>query len=154
MTAHRIESTSPEATEAIGLAIGRQLGPGAFIALSGPLGAGKTCLVQGMARGLDCGDRARSPSYTLINEYPGRTTLFHCDWYRLDSDDDIASTGFEDLLTGEHVIVVEWAEKGKDWLPDGRWNIAIACEEDGRRILTIQTPAGASFAEPRPATSS
>jgi tRNA threonylcarbamoyladenosine biosynthesis protein TsaE len=91
---------SPEETIRFGVQLGRQLFPGALIALSGELGSGKTCLVQGIARGLDVpeGLYVTSPTYTLINEYHGRLTLFHIDVYRLEGVPDLEDIGFSDRM--------------------------------------------------------
>lgn len=104
---------SPEETFAMGKALGRVVFDGAVIALTGVLGSGKTLFIQGLARGLDVSERVyvTSPSYTLINEYPGRITLYHADLYRLSHPEDIESTGLYDLLHQEGIVAIEWADR-------------------------------------------
>src|SRR5678816_240785 len=109
-------SHSPEETVAIGEEWGRAAQRGWVIGLSGDLGAGKTQLVKGIARGLGSAARVHSPTFTLLNEYDdGRLPLFHLDLYRLDSRADVITAGLEDyLIRPGGVTVVEWIER---WLP-------------------------------------
>jgi len=109
----RITSRSPEDTLKLGKAVGRAAKGRLVIALTGDLGSGKTVFVQGLARGLAVpkGFMITSPSYTLINEYPGRLPLFHADLYRLSSAMDIESTGLLDTMDAQGVIAIEWAER-------------------------------------------
>ncbi len=108
---------SPDETRALGAAMGRWLDRPAVIALTGELGSGKTCFVQGLAEGLDVPPEfyVTSPSYTLINEYPGRLPLYHVDLYRLDSVDDSADIGLDEALHGDGVAAIEWPDR----LPEG-----------------------------------
>jgi tRNA threonylcarbamoyladenosine biosynthesis protein TsaE len=89
----------------------------AVITLTGELGSGKTCFVQGLAEGLETPPEyyITSPSYTLVNEYPGRCTFYHIDLYRLDSVEDAAEIGLDDALYGEGVAAIEWPDR----LPEG-----------------------------------
>jgi len=108
-----ISSRSAEETRRIGEIIGEMAEPGTIIALRGDLGSGKTALVQGLARGLEVPEKCyvTSPSYTLVNEYPGRLPLFHIDLYRL-SDTDFEDIGLYDILdTHSAVVAIEWAER-------------------------------------------
>jgi tRNA threonylcarbamoyladenosine biosynthesis protein TsaE len=105
-------SHSPVETESLGERLGRAASHGLVIALSGELGAGKTQLVKGVARGLGITARVHSPTFTLVNEYPGgRLRLFHLDLYRLESRRQILSAGLEEFLQPDGVAVVEWAER-------------------------------------------
>ncbi len=116
-------SHSPAETESLGEEWGRNAQSGLVIALSGDLGAGKTQLVRGFARGLGVTTRVHSPTFTLVNEYSGgRLKLFHLDLYRLETPEQIHSAGIEDFLQPDGVAVIEWAER----LEDGRWKM-----EDG-----------------------
>jgi tRNA threonylcarbamoyladenosine biosynthesis protein TsaE len=108
-----ISTRSAEETRRIGEIIGEMAEAGARIALKGDLGSGKTALVQGLARGLEVPEKVyvTSPSYTLVNEYPGRLPLFHLDLYRL-SDTDFEDIGLYDILeTHSAVVAIEWAER-------------------------------------------
>ena len=105
-------SHSPADTEALGETLGRQAQSGWVITLSGELGAGKTQFVRGVARGLGATTRVHSPTFTLVNEYPGgRLTLFHLDLYRLETAEQILSAGVEEFLTPPGVAVIEWSER-------------------------------------------
>ena len=105
-------SHSPAETEALGEQWGRAAQPGLVLALSGDLGAGKTQLVKGLARGLGVTGRVHSPTFTLVNEYSGgRLRLFHLDLYRLETPAQILSAGVEDYLQPDGVAVIEWAER-------------------------------------------
>jgi len=105
-------SHHPAETEALGEHWGRAAAPGLVLALSGDLGAGKTQLVKGLARGLGVTARVHSPTFTLVNEYGGgRLTLFHLDLYRLETAAQLVSAGIEEFLSPDGVAVVEWAER-------------------------------------------
>ena len=111
-------SHSPAATESLGEAWGRAAQNGLVIALSGDLGAGKTQLVRGLARGLGVTARVHSPTFTLVNEYGGgRLKLFHLDLYRLETAAQILSAGVEEFLSPDGVAVIEWAERiaNEEW---------------------------------------
>jgi tRNA threonylcarbamoyladenosine biosynthesis protein TsaE len=105
-------SHSPAETEALGERWGRAAQSGLVLALSGDLGAGKTQLVKGLARGLGVTARVHSPTFTLVNEYRGgRLPLFHLDLYRLETPAQIRSAGVEEFLQPDGVAVIEWAER-------------------------------------------
>ena len=105
-------SHSPAETESLGEAWGRAAQRGRVIALSGELGAGKTQLVKGVARGLGIAARVHSPTFTLVNEYGGgRLRLFHLDLFRLETREQILSAGLEEFLPPDGVAVIEWAER-------------------------------------------
>jgi tRNA threonylcarbamoyladenosine biosynthesis protein TsaE len=114
-------SHSPAETESLGERWGRDAQRGLVIALSGDLGAGKTQLVRGIARGLAVTSRVHSPTFTLVNEYGGgRLKLFHLDLYRLESPGQIHSAGIEEFLQPDGVAVIEWAERLTE---DGSWQM-------------------------------
>jgi tRNA threonylcarbamoyladenosine biosynthesis protein TsaE len=105
-------SHRPAETEALGESWGRAAQSGLVIALSGDLGAGKTQLVKGLARGLGISSRVHSPTFTLVNVYSGgRLTLFHLDLYRLETRAQLLSAGIEEYLQPDGVTVIEWAER-------------------------------------------
>ncbi|MDM8524354.1 tRNA (adenosine(37)-N6)-threonylcarbamoyltransferase complex ATPase subunit type 1 TsaE [Desulfococcaceae bacterium HSG8] len=128
-----------EDTRELGRKIGALLRRGTVIALTGDLGSGKTSLIQGLARGLEVPDEyyITSPSYTLINEYPGRFPLFHADLYRLENPDDFEDTGIYEILhSGEGVVAVEWAERlgDEEILSDCVTVHLEILDDDSRRI--------------------
>ena len=117
-------SHSPDETEAIGARLAERLGPGAVVAFTGELGAGKTAFTRGLARGLGVTDRVTSPTFTIVNEHlGGRLPLFHFDMYRLSSPDELFDIGWEDYLARGGVCAVEWSE-----------NVADALEPDAIRV--------------------
>jgi len=109
----RFISMSPDETFALGKKLGRMIDSKTVIALSGDLGAGKTLFVQGLSRGLDVEKDCyvTSPTYTIVNEYPGRLDIFHVDLYRLSSPEDLESAGIYEILDSDGVIAVEWADR-------------------------------------------
>ena len=132
-------SHSPEETEAAGARLAHRLGPGAVVAFTGDLGAGKTAFTRGLARGLGVADRVTSPTFTIVNEYlGGRLPLFHFDMYRLGSADELYDIGWEDYLARGGVCAVEWSENVSDALEPGaiRVDIRRGPEEDDR-VITI-----------------
>ena len=142
MLTGRFTSDSPDETFNFGHQLGSRLQGGEILLLSGPLGAGKTIFVKGIASalGIDEGD-VTSPSFTLVNPYKGRLRLYHLDLYRLDEGASSAhAVDLEDLLADEQsVIVIEWAERmGGYPLPDNVWQIEIAGDGDQPRAISIQ----------------
>jgi tRNA threonylcarbamoyladenosine biosynthesis protein TsaE len=133
-------SKSPAETVRIGRILGEGLKAGDVVALTGELGAGKTCLTQGIARGLGVPENyaVTSPTFTLINEYPGReAALFHVDLYRLQGAADLADTGYEEYLSGGGVMVIEWAEKIPGAVPDGAVCVALTYVEENARKMEL-----------------
>ena len=128
-----------EQTEALGFRLGQLIQPGAVIAYTGDLGAGKTAFTRGLARGLGIPDRVTSPTFTIVNEYEGgRLPLFHFDMYRLGSSDELFDIGWEDYLARGGVCAVEWSEIVGDALEDGVLRVDIRRGVgDGQRIITI-----------------
>jgi len=137
-----IESESAEQTFAIGFTIGEKAGEGDVFALSGELGAGKTCFTGGLARGLGVGDHytITSPTFTLINEYPGRCRLYHFDVYRLNQIGELDDLGYDEYLSGTGVVAIEWAEKITNALPPDTVTINFKYKDENRRIITISGP--------------
>jgi tRNA threonylcarbamoyladenosine biosynthesis protein TsaE len=127
----------------IGIIIGAGLTEGAVVALIGDLGAGKTCLTQGIARGLDVPSSyyVTSPTFTLINEYPGRIPLYHLDVYRLTGSQDLTDMGYEEYFFGDGIIVIEWAEKILDILPGGSMIIRMNYLDEHSREITLSGEA-------------
>ena len=126
-------SHSPAETESLGERWGRAAQSGLVIGLSGDLGAGKTQLVKGIARGLGITARVHSPTFTLVNEYGGgRLRLFHLDLYRLETRGQMVSAGLEEFLQPDGVTVIEWAEK----MVDEEWQMKN--EEKPRRMIFVK----------------
>ncbi|MDI6686716.1 MAG: tRNA (adenosine(37)-N6)-threonylcarbamoyltransferase complex ATPase subunit type 1 TsaE [Desulfobacterales bacterium] len=128
-----------EETQQLGRKIGTSISGGTVICLTGDLGSGKTSFVQGLAMGLGVPDDyyITSPTYVLINKYPGRYTLFHVDLYRIKNPVDFEDIGLYEILHGKSVVAVEWADKlSKDFLSE---YMAIHFEilNDNSRKITI-----------------
>ncbi|MDH5695476.1 MAG: tRNA (adenosine(37)-N6)-threonylcarbamoyltransferase complex ATPase subunit type 1 TsaE [Dehalococcoidia bacterium] len=141
-----ITSHSPEQTQRLGVRIGEIALPGDNVFLVGGLGMGKTCLTQGIARGLDIEEYAASPSFVVIRELRGRLPLYHIDFYRLDRLEEIAELGLDDYLYGKGVCVVEWAEKGLSLLPVEHLLIEISYLADTERSFKLK-PSGKRYRE-------
>lgn len=118
----KLRTSSPEETEAFGRRLGALLAPGQVVCLSGPLGAGKTCLARGILAGTGAGGPVSSPTFVIVHEHPGRVPAYHIDAYRLECGDDAAALGLEEYLPGDGVAVVEWPENIPDFIPpDALW---------------------------------
>ena len=137
-------SASPEETHAIGERLACGLGPGAIIALRGGLGAGKTCLVKGIARGLGIAEDITSPTYTIVSEYnaclDGKSLLpfYHIDAYRLNGDEDFENTGAGELIAGKGIAIIEWSERIPASIPPDATIIEIEITGPQSRILRIK----------------
>ncbi len=131
---------SPEETAALGAHLAEKLGPGAVVAFTGDLGAGKTAFVSGMARGLGIPNRVTSPTFTIVNEYEGgRLPLFHFDMYRLGSADELFDIGWEDYLTRGGICAVEWSENVSDAMEPGTITVSIRRgDDDNSRVIGIE----------------
>ena len=121
----KLNSHSPKQTQLLGSYLGKLAQKGDVFLLVGDLGTGKTCLVQGIAYGLDIKEYAFSPSFVLVREYHGRLPLYHIDFYRLDHFKEIADLGLEEYLYNDGVCVIEWAEKGLQILPPQKMLITL-----------------------------
>ncbi|HJX03113.1 MAG TPA: tRNA (adenosine(37)-N6)-threonylcarbamoyltransferase complex ATPase subunit type 1 TsaE [Dehalococcoidia bacterium] len=117
MTLLEFHSKSTASTQKLGKILGELAQPGDVYFLVGNLGSGKTCLTQGIARGLGVAAKVISPTFILAREYRGRLPLFHIDLYRLDSTEDIVNLALEQYLDDDGLCVIEWAEKAGDVLP-------------------------------------
>jgi tRNA threonylcarbamoyladenosine biosynthesis protein TsaE len=118
---HQITTHSVEETKTLGKTIGETVTSGIVLALTGDLGSGKTSFVQGLAKGLEVPDEyyITSPSYTLINEYPGRFPLFHVDLYRISNPVDVEDIGLDEILNDHGIVAIEWADRMEPvWLSD------------------------------------
>ncbi len=138
ITSQRVETHSLDETLEFGGRLARELQRGDVIALSGELGAGKTALVKGIARGLGITVDVTSPTFTLIHEYSGgRLPLFHIDLYRLDGIPQALAVGIEDYLNGPGVTVIEWAERIASLLPPQTTQIRIESLGESMRRIEI-----------------
>ena len=135
-------SDSPEATTAAGERLGARLGAGDVVALTGELGAGKTCFVQGLVRGLGATTAATSPTFVLVNEYRGRLPVHHVDVYRAQSLTELLDLGLEELIAGGGVTLVEWADRCEPLLPARAVRVHIEGVGDEPRRITITEPRG------------
>lgn len=135
-----IRTKSPEETQALGEKLGRELKAGDVVALIGDLGTGKTCLTQGIARGIGIAPNeiVSSPSYILINEYDGKIPIYHIDLYRLETSAEIAELGLGEYMNSDGICIIEWAERMEDGLPDTCMKIHIEWEDENTRSFKIQ----------------
>ncbi len=140
LTSYRITTNSAEQTRLLGRHFGALLPPGAILRLTGTLGSGKTCFVQGLARGLGVHKDydITSPTYTLVHEYPGRTPLIHADLYRIADEMDAESVGLWDFMDSRNIVAVEWAERidASHW-PPGTITIEFEIRGDETRDIKI-----------------
>ena len=125
--------------------VAKSLRGGDVLAFTGSLGMGKTAFTRGLARGLGCRGRVTSPTFTIVNEYDGKTPLFHFDMYRLGSSDELFDIGWDDYLARDGVCAVEWSERVSDALPDDTIYVDIARGEEDENTRTI-TVTGGRFA--------
>ena len=134
----RIISDSAAETERIGERLAAKLNGSEVIALFGGLGMGKTAFTRGLARGLGVPDGVSSPTFALVNEYRGKIPIYHFDMYRVQSWDDLYSTGFFDYIDNG-VLVIEWSENIEGALPDNALRVTISRgEHDEQRIFEIE----------------
>lgn len=144
MNTLKLVTHSPEQTQKLGEGIGKLAEPGDIFLLVGKLGAGKTCLTQGIAYGLDIQEYTLSPSFVIMRELHGRLPLYHMDFYRLENIEEISDLGLDDYLYGQGVCVIEWADKGLDVLPDDHLLIKIDYLSDNERNFVIE-PKGERY---------
>ena len=140
MSIRGVHLTDPEATHRAARALAAHLAPGDAIGLVGDLGAGKTCFVQGLARGLGVPDSVRvtSPTFTLINEHRGgRLPLFHVDLYRIDRASELDHIGLDDLFRPPAVVAVEWCDRFPV-LPADHLRISLVAIGEDRRALDAE----------------
>ncbi len=140
MATTKLIAATPEVTPAAGERLAERLGPGDVVALTGELGAGKTCFIQGLARGLGVTTWATSPTFVLINEYRGRVPVHHVDAYRTESFAELLDLGLLELMGGAGVTLVEWADKCAPLLPPGTVRVAIQGVGDEPRTITVDRP--------------
>lgn len=136
-----IRTCSAEETKNFGSKLAGSLKPGDVVCLFGDLGSGKTCLIQGICQGWGVAEPVVSPTFTLINEYNGKSPVYHFDLYRLRSSAELINIGFQDYVYGGELVLIEWPEKaGKD-LPIDRLDIIITIVSREERVFQI-APSG------------
>ena len=135
MLEETISTHSADETHAAGERLGHTLGPGDVVALTGELGAGKTCFVQGLARGLGARVWPTSPTFVLVNEYPADLPIHHVDAYRVAGPAEMIDIGVLELIDGDGVTVIEWADRVAALLPDRTIHVSIAGVGDEPRIV-------------------
>ena len=134
-------TNSPEETRELATRFAADLKPGDILALNGPLGSGKTCFVQGIARGLGVTERyITSPTFVLVREYQGRMPLYHVDLYRLVPGLEIGMLGLDEYLDGDGITAIEWSEKMEEILPGRTIEISLDCLDEMLRKITIIFP--------------
>ena len=131
---------SADETERVGERLGRRLVPGDVVALSGELGAGKTCFIRGLARGLGVTQGVSSPTFVIVNQYTGRMPVFHIDAYRTESLTELLDIGFDEYVSGDSVTVIEWSDKLEPLLPSGAIRVRISGLGDEPRTIRIDAP--------------
>ena len=135
-----VETNSPSETKALGKKIGRNLKSGDIIALIGELGAGKTCLVQGLVLelGVNPRDYVASPSFVLVKEYHGCLPVYHIDLFRIKNTEELESLGWEEYLYGEGVSIIEWAERAEKLMPPEYLRIELGILGTERRRIRVK----------------
>ncbi|MCA1809526.1 MAG: tRNA (adenosine(37)-N6)-threonylcarbamoyltransferase complex ATPase subunit type 1 TsaE [Kiritimatiellia bacterium] len=119
-------------------ALAPRLPAGTVIALYGEIGAGKTCFVQGLARGLGIKGPVASPTFIIINEHAGKTPLYHVDLYRLPTVEDALQIGLEEYFSRDGITVIEWAERAEELLPPGTIRVHLTAQGQNCRHIAIQ----------------
>jgi tRNA threonylcarbamoyladenosine biosynthesis protein TsaE len=135
----KVVTHSAQETRHIGQRLGKDLQPGTILSIKGELGSGKTVFVQGLAIGLGVPDSVyvTSPSYTLINEYPGRCRLFHADFYRLNNVSDFDDLGFDEIMEGSGVVAIEWPERLPEHFPESDIEVEIKIIGENERKISF-----------------
>jgi tRNA threonylcarbamoyladenosine biosynthesis protein TsaE len=141
-----VRATTAEDTREVGEALSASLRAGDVVVLSGELGAGKTTLVQGIARGLGVEDAVSSPTFTLVKEYEGFLNIAHVDVYRLERLQDVVDLGLDELADGEAVILVEWGDVVEQLLPADRLRVELQPVDPSSagevRLITLSADGG------------
>ena len=138
MTVLQITSHSEVETRELARKLAASFVPGDVIVLVGPLGAGKTVFVKGLVEG--CGldiSRVHSPSFTMVNEYPGERPLYHFDLYRIEDLHELIEMGYDDYLSRDGVVVIEWGEKAAELLPSRYYRVEFEIKSEGERGIDI-----------------
>lgn len=141
-------SRSAKETRAVGQQLASLLKAGDVVLLDGDLGAGKSELARGVARGLGIEGAVPSPSFTILNAYDdGRIPLYHFDWYRIEDPNEIYEMGMEEQLGGDGIALIEWSEKAEECLPEKRLRISILTMDENTRELHFHPEGGFEIEE-------
>ena len=137
------KTNSAEETKEFGRSLTKRLTPGSVLALIGSLGSGKTVLAQGICSGLEVKEAVTSPTFVIINEYPGRLNdspiwVYHFDLYRLENPEEFAKLGYEEYFYGKGITLIEWAEKVTPFLPEKRWEISLKILSETEREIRVE----------------
>ena len=135
-------SHSVDDTEEIAIGLAKMLRAGDVISLYGPVGAGKTHFVKGLAAGLGAKISVKSPSFNLINEYPGEMPIYHIDFYRLRIPGEIEDLGWTDYLNSDGIVAIEWAEKVRNLLPSTTLDVYLEILDENTRKVEISAIDG------------
>lgn len=139
---------SPEETRALGKKIAAQLKAGDTVLLTGDMGAGKSELARGIARGLGVAGPVPSPSFTILNAYDeGRIPLYHFDWYRVQDSAEIGEMGMDEQIGGDGIALIEWSENAPEFVPEKALRILIERKEDDSRAFSFIPLGGFEFEE-------
>lgn len=144
-------SHSAAQTIRVGQRLGELLRRGDLVALQGDLGAGKTHLIKGIALGLGSTDMVNSPSFVLINQYRagpqhGNAPIYHADLYRIEQSAELAGIGLDELLDGDGICLIEWAERAAAWLPNERLDVQLGHLNETKRVVRF-VPHGRRYEE-------
>jgi tRNA threonylcarbamoyladenosine biosynthesis protein TsaE len=142
LDAQRFHTDSPEETQEIGRRVAEELVPGSVVAFRGDLGAGKTCMIQGLCRAMGVEGYVTSPTFILINEYTGKLQghsieIYHFDLYRLGAADELEDLGADEYFYGQGICLIEWPERAHDLLPARRLDIVLEYAGESERIITL-----------------
>ena len=139
---------SAQETRRLGMRLAERLRKGDTVLLEGEMGAGKSELARGIARGLGVSGPVPSPSFTILNAYDeGSIPLYHFDWYRIEDGEEIAEMGFEEMLGGDGIALIEWSGRGKEYLPERALEITIRSLGGDDREILFRPLGGFAFEE-------
>lgn len=138
----RLDCATADDTFALGTRLGRSAGPGTVVALIGDLGAGKTVFARGVGEGLAVRTRVSSPTFVIVQSHTGgRLPLWHADLYRLEDAEEIEQLGLEELIAGDGVVLIEWADRFPELLPADHLRVELHGDGEGREVhLTATGP--------------
>ena len=133
-------SKNEDESRQIAFDLGKNAKPGEVYSVTGTLGAGKTLMAKEFARGLGISDDITSPTFTILEEYPGKIPFYHFDLYRIESPEEIELMGFEEYFYGNGVSWIEWAEKCGSLMPEKHISVTIEIISDEERRITLEYP--------------